>query len=215
MIELSINLSSCFAGKVRLTEIMYLPNHFKITDEDQIFAFLEANAFGQLISIQEGRLTVSHLPFLVSREGRQLHCHLARPNTQWQAIEGQQVLATFQGPHDYISPSWYQSAGVPTWNYQAVHIYGSCRVFDDADELAALVEVLSKRYESGFETPWKPNYRDAMLKAIVGVEIEIEDIQCKYKLSQNRPADDHRGVIDKLEELGSESLVRAMRKTLL
>lgn len=194
---------------------MYIPNHFKITDEDEIFAFLEANAFGQLISIQEGRLTASHLPFLISRKRRQLLCHLARPNSQWRAIEGQQVLVTFQGPHDYISPSWYQSAGVPTWNYRAVHIYGSCRVFGDADELAIVVEALSKRYESGFEIPWKPNYREAMLKAITGVEIQIEDIQSKYKLSQNRPVEDHQRVIDKLEELGSESLVQAMRKALL
>lgn len=194
---------------------MYTPNHFKITDEDEIFAFLEGNAFGQLISSQQNRLTASHLPFLISRERRQLYCHLARPNSQWQAIEGQQVLVTFQGPHNYVSPSWYQSAGVPTWNYQAVHVYGTCRVFEDEKELAEVTEALSKRYESGFETPWQPQYREAMLRTIVGVEIEIEEIQCKYKLSQNRPAKDHQGVIDKLEEQGSESLVRAMRKTLL
>ncbi len=78
-----------------------------------------------------------------------------------------------------------------------------------------MVEALSKRYESDFNTPWEPQYRDAMLKAIVGVEIEIEELQCKYKLSQNRPSQDHQPVIDKLDELGSESLVQAMRKALL
>ena len=215
MSDLSFNLSFFFTGKVRSAATMYTPNHFKITDEDEIFSFVEANAFGQLISIQEQRLTASHLPFLISRERRQLLCHLARPNLQWQAIEGQQVLVTFQGPHDYNSPSWYQTDGVPTWNYQAVHIYGSCRVFDDASKLTDLVEALSKRYESGFETPWQPKYRDAMLKAIVGIEIDIEELQCKYKLSQNRPAADHQAVINKLDELGSESLVQAMRTTLL
>jgi transcriptional regulator len=133
----------------------------------------------------------------------------------WRQLEGQQVLITFQGPHDYVSPSWYQTAGVPTWNYQAVHVYGSCRVFDDAGELAAVVDSLSERYESGFETPWKPQYRDAMLKAIIGVEIEIDEIQCKYKLSQNRSEADQRQVIDQLDNLQSESLAQAMRKTLL
>jgi transcriptional regulator len=77
-----------------------------------------------------------------------------------------------------------------------------------------VVEALSKRYESGFESPWEPQYRDAMLKAIVGVEIEIEDIQCKYKLSQNRPAADHQSVIDNLDNQGSAELVKAMRKAL-
>ena len=194
---------------------MYVPDHFKISDQAEIFSFLQANAFGQLISLKDQRLTSSHLPFLIADDRKRLLCHLARQNSQWQQLEGQQVLITFQGPHDYISPSWYRNAGVPTWNYQAVHVYGSCRVFDAADELAAVVEALSARYESSFETPWKPQYRDAMLKAIIGVEIEIDEIQCKYKLSQNRPVEDQQGVIDKLDELGSEALLQAMRKTLL
>lgn len=194
---------------------MYVPDHFKISDQAEIFSFLQANAFGQLISLKDQRLTSSHLPFLIADDRKRLLCHLARQNSQWQQLEGQQVLITFQGPHDYISPSWYRNAGVPTWNYQAVHVYGNCRVFDAADKLAAVVEALSARYESSFETPWKPQYRDAMLKAIIGVEIEIDEIQCKYKLSQNRPVEDQQGVIDKLDELGSEALLQAMRKTLL
>lgn len=194
---------------------MYLPDKFKVTDEAEIFAFLEANAFGQLVSASDGRLTVSHLPFLLSEDRRSLFCHLARPNSQWQQIEAQQVLVTFQGPHDYISPSWYQNPGVPTWNYQALHVYGHCRVFHQAEELARVVEALSQRYESGFAEPWKPDYREAMLKAIVGIEIVIDEIECKYKLSQNRPESDHQGVIDRLDELGADALVGAMRKALL
>ena len=194
---------------------MYVPEKFKIDDADEIFAFLAANAFGQLVSQHDGRPMVSHLPFLVAADRETLKCHVARQNPQWREIEGQQVLATFLGPHDYISPAWYQGAGVPTWNYQAVHVYGRCRVFDDADELAALVDALSGIYESRFESPWQPRYPDSMLKAIVGIELDIDDIQCKYKLSQNRPAADHQPVIDRLGELGSHSLVDAMRKTLL
>jgi len=194
---------------------MYVPDHFKVSDEEEIFSFLEANAFGQLISLQDKRLTGSHLPFLIDADRKRLWCHLARQNSQWQQLEGQQALITFQGPHDYISPSWYRHAGVPTWNYQAVHIYGNCRVFDAAEELAGVVDALTARYESAFETPWKPQYREAMLQAIVGVEIQIDEIQCKYKLSQNRPAADQHGVIEKLEGLGSTPLPQAMRKSLL
>lgn len=193
---------------------MYVPEHFKVSEQEEIFSFLDANAFGQLISLQDDRLTCSHLPFLPSSDRKHLHCHLARQNGQWQQIAGQQVLITFLGPHDYVSPSWFQTPGVPTWNYQAVHVYGHCRVFETPEELATLVDSLSRRYESAFEIPWEPQYRDAMLKAIVGVEIEIEDIQCKYKLSQNRPAEDQQGAIDRLDELGSTPLANAMRNTL-
>jgi transcriptional regulator len=193
---------------------MYVPEHFKISDQREMLSFLDANAFGQLISIEDNRPTASHLPFLIADDLQYLQCHLARQNLQWRQLEEQQVLVIFQGAHDYISPTWYQTAGVPTWNYQALHIYGRCRVFDAPEELTVVVEALSKRYESNFKTPWKPQYRDAMLKAIVGVEIEIEEILCKYKLSQNRPAADQQGVIDNLDKLGSTALVNAMRKAL-
>ena len=194
---------------------MYIPEKFAVTDADEIFAFLTANAFGQLVSQHDGRPMVSHLPFLVAADRGTLKCHVARQNPQWQQLEGQQVLATFLGPHDYISPSWYRGAGVPTWNYQAVHVYGRCRVFEQADQLTALVDALSGVYESRFDDPWQPRYPDSMLKAIVGIELEIDDIQCKYKLSQNRPAADHQPVIDQLEALGADELAAAMRKTLL
>ena len=193
---------------------MYVPKHFEISDADEIFEFVDANAFGQLISRQDGEIVASHLPFLVAAERQQLHCHLARQNPQWQQLDDQRVLITFQGAHDYISPSWYKTAGVPTWNYQAVHIYGRCRVFEEAGPLAELVDALSQRYESAFETPWQPQYREAMLKAIIGVEIAIDEIQCKYKLSQNRPTADQQGVVDQLDQLGSKSLASVMRKTL-
>ncbi|HEY5740475.1 MAG TPA: FMN-binding negative transcriptional regulator, partial [Gammaproteobacteria bacterium] len=155
---------------------MYVPEKFRIAQTDEIFAFLAANAFGQLVSQHDGRPMVSHLPFLVAADRGTLKCHVARQNPQWQQLEVQQVLATFLGPHDYISPSWYRDAGVPTWNYQAVHVYGRCRVFEQADELTALVDALSGVYESRFDDPWQPRYPDSMLKAIVGIELEIDDI---------------------------------------
>jgi len=194
---------------------MYVPDHFKVSEEDEIFAFIDANAFGQLVSIEADRPYASHLPFLIADDRKSLQCHLARQNPQWQQLADQQVLITFLGPHDYISPGWYQNPGVPTWNYQAVHIYGHCNLQDDDAAVAEIVEALSARYESGFETPWQPQYREAMLKAIIGVEITIDEIQCKYKLSQNRPAADHQGVVDQLDRLGSKPLAKVMRKALL
>ena len=193
---------------------MYVPKPFEVSDRAEIFEFVEANAFGQLISIVDDRPFATHLPFLLSADRTTLTCHLARQNPHWRQLDERQALVTFLGPHDYVSPSWYQNPGVPTWNYQAVHIYGNCRVFDDADRLAGVVEALSAVYESGFEKPWQPQYRDAMLKAIVGVEIEILEVEGKYKLSQNRPAADQPGVVDELERRGAADLAAAMRKAL-
>ena len=194
---------------------MYIPKHFKVTDEKEILSFLQVNSFGQLVSRHQEQLFSTHLPFLIAANVKFLKCHLARQNPQWQDIENQEVLMIIPGPHQYISPAWYKNPGVPTWNYQAIHIYGRCRVFDDAGELSQVVNELTRKHESAFAEPWAPEYKQAMLKAIIGIDIEISDIQCKYKLSQNRPADDHRGVIDNLEQLGSEALPQAMRKTLL
>ncbi len=193
---------------------MFNPRHFQINDPDEILGFLERYNFGELISLVDGQLAATHLPFLPADEGRRLYCHFARANPQWQQLEGQRILITLWGPHDYISPTWYENPGVPTWNYQVLHVYGHCRVFDEPAELAQLVDALAAKHEAGSERPWQPDYPDSMLKAIVGVEIEVEEIQCKYKLSQNRPAADHQPVVEQLEQRGAGELAAAMRKTL-
>lgn len=141
-----------------------------------------------------------------------LRAHLAKANPQWKDIQSEEVLVTFQGPHDYISPSWYRDPGVPTWNYQAVHVYGRCRTFHDAETLHNVVIELTQRYEANFPQPWQPEYKEGMLRGITGLEIEITDIQCIYKLSQNRSEADRAQVIQQLEGLGSKSLFEAMKK---
>ena len=193
---------------------MFNPSYFRIDDRSEMLSFLKANNFGLLISTHDGEPCASHLPFLPNEDGSILLCHLARPNPQWQSLDGQRVLVTLQGPHDYISPTWYQNPGVPTWNYQALHIYGTCRVIDDVDETRALVNALAAYHEAGSDSPWVPEYGDAMLKAIVGVEITVDDMQCKYKLSQNRPEADHAPVVQQLEQRGADSLAKAMRRQL-
>ena len=191
---------------------MYIPRHFEVTDTDEIFAFVDANAFGQIISTVDGRYYASHLPFLVTPDRSALICHLAKQNPQHLELEGQEALVTLQGAHEYISPSWYASPGVPTWNYQAVHIYGQCRVFHDSGRLKEVVEALAHKYESAFKSPWQPDYGANMLTAIVGIEMRITDVQCKYKLSQNRSSQDREQVVKKLKSLGSNQLARAMER---
>ncbi|EXI80108.1 MAG: Protease synthase and sporulation protein PAI 2 [Candidatus Accumulibacter appositus] len=191
---------------------MYIPRHFAVSDQDEMFAFIEANAFGQLISSVAGRPFSTHLPFLLSEDRASCIGHLARQNPQHRELAGQQVLLSLQGPHDYVSPSWYDSPGVPTWNYQAVHIYGQCRVFTDHEQLKAVVDSLTAKYESAFAEAWSPTYKASMLDAIVGVEVTVSEIQCKYKLSQNRSQQDRRRVIDELEKRGSNALAAAMRR---
>lgn len=193
---------------------MYIPGHFNVTDEKEILAFVKANAFGQLISLVKGRLYASHLPFLSSRNHPSLICHMARNNPQWEELAGQEVLVTFQGPHGYVSPSWYASPGVPTWNYQSVHIYGTPKIITQRGRLESIVNELTRVYESDFARPWKPEYRESMLDAIIGVEIEISDIQCKYKLSQNRSETDRLRVIEEQEKRGISELSKATKRVL-
>ncbi len=191
---------------------MYIPKHFKVTDEEEIFAFIEENAFGQLISNVQGRHFSTPLPFLVSADRTTLYVHLAKQNPQLAEIEGQEVLITFSGPHGYISPSWYNTPGVPTWNYQVVHVYGQCKIMNQPDEIKAIVDNLTQKYEAGYQSPWQPEYHAAMLNAITGIEIDISEIQAKFKLSQNRPAQDQKQVIQQLAKSGFNELADTMKR---
>jgi transcriptional regulator len=191
---------------------MYIPKKFEITDKNNIDSFIRANAFAQITSIVDGQLFSSHLPFLLSDDGKYLHCHLAKKNPQWEGIEGQQVLITFSGPHDYISPSWYQSKGVPTWNYQAVHVYATPKIITETEKLMDIVNHLTRIYEESFQQPWQPEYNQTMMKAIVGIELEIKEVQAQYKLSQNRSEIDQQQVIQQLDNRGSLELSHAMKQ---
>ncbi len=190
---------------------MYVPKHFAIGDREEIFSFIEHNSFGQLISSVNDRPFATHMPFLMADDYESISGHIAKQNPQWENIHEQEVLISLQGPHDYISPSAYNSPGVPTWNYQAVHVYGICRVFNEPERLKVLVESLTDKYEKFRPNPWVADYHEAMLKAIVGLEVSITEIQCKYKVSQNRPEQDKNPIIEQLESNGSNRLANAMR----
>jgi transcriptional regulator len=198
---------------------LYVPPHFRMDDPDKLLEFIGQHAFGTLVTSGASGLQVSHIPFLAERDERgvRLLGHVARGNGQWEALESaEHCVAIFQGPHAYISPSWYlHHPSVPTWNYAVVHAHGKARLMDEAG-LHDLLMRLSSIYEAGNAKPWKmselpADYVATMLKAIVGFEIEVERLEGKFKLSQNRPAETQR-VIARLEARGEPELARLMRE---
>ena len=197
---------------------LYMPPHFRVDDRAALVRFMDANGFATLVSHGAGGLAVSHVPLLVETEGEALRLlgHVARNNEQWRALEaGDDVLAIFNGPHAYVSPTWYsQHPSVPTWNYAVVHAHGRVRLMDEAG-LRALLERLSRTYEEGRPNAWRlsaqpEDYIAKMLRAIVGFELEVERLEGKFKLSQNRPAEIPR-VIAALEAEGQSELAGLMR----
>ena len=193
---------------------MYSPPSFVVEDQATLDQFICEHNFGQLISTHQGRLFSSHLPFLYDAKSRTLTGHLARQNPQHQELADQEVMVTLSGSHAYISPTWYAVNNVPTWNYQTVHIWGRCRVFQYPERLMALVNDLAAQHEQNQPQPWSPEYHPKMLQAIVGLEISITDMQGKFKLNQNRSLADMQGVIDHLDPVKDAGLIAAMRQAL-
>ena len=188
---------------------MYIPKHFQADDTAQMHALMRRHNFATLVTQHEGAPFASHVPFLLdTTRGSHgtLLAHLARANPQWHDLAaGQAALVIFQGPHAYVSPSWYAAElSVPTWNYTAVHAYGSARMLEDREELYALLKALVDTHEAGFAQPWPMNlpdeYMSNMMRGVVGFEIAIEHLEGKLKLSQNRSVDDRRHVIAALAE---------------
>ena len=190
---------------------MYIPKAFREDDIDTLHAFMREYSFATLVTQQNGVLLVSHLPFLFDAQRGPygtLIAHMARANSQWRAFDStQEVLVIFQGPHTYISPSWYEDdvvLSVPTWNYSVVHAYGTPHLIEDSTALYKILQALVQTYEAHFEKPWTPQpLDDSMrnkLRAIVGFEIDITRLEGKFKLSQNRSVNDQARVIAALEE---------------
>jgi len=202
---------------------MYIPHHFRQEDPNLLAGFIRDNSFGMLVSIVDGTPFATPLPFLLdSDRGPKgvLRGHIARANPQWRSLDlNEQIMAAFQGPHGYVSPSWYTvSPSVPTWNYMAVHVYGTARITSN-DELIDILRSTVLAYEDNREEPWRfdslpGEYIEQMARGIIGFEIEITRIEGKFKLSQNRSADDVSNVIRELEESsipGAGDLAEAMR----
>lgn len=188
---------------------MYIPKHFTIQDEEKKYEMIEQNSFATLFSQHNGAPYATHLPLLLNRETLTLYGHFARPNEQWKDSGNQQVLAVFQGPHSYISPSWYETnKAVPTWNYVAVHVYGALEIVEDEQELIDSLQDLVHKYEDPQSTyslnDVDPNYMEGLSRGIVGFKIKINKIEGKAKLSQNHSVERRGLVIEELEKVGSE-----------
>ena len=183
---------------------MYMPPIFTESDRETALGAIRNPGWGYLVGIADGVPTSAHLPFMVEGpEGEEkLAGHMARANPHWQTFEdGMEALVIFPGPHTYVSPNWYAAEqAVPTWNYVAVHVYGVPRIVDDPDEIYRAQKRPVDFHESGSEAPWSLDDQDSdyvagMLKAIVNFEIPIARLEAKFKLSQNRTAEDRKGVI--------------------
>lgn len=192
---------------------MYTPPHFREDDPDRLLAMMQAARLATLVTVGPDGPEASHLPLLVRRipagpgeAGFELAGHLARANGQWRRIDpARPALVIFQGPDGYVSPGWYPSKAeggrvVPTWNYVAVHATGRIRLVEDTAGLLSIVTALTEKHETGRAEPWAvtdapADYLAANLKGIVGFVLTVERLEGKYKLSQNKSAADHAGVI--------------------
>ena len=200
---------------------LYIPAHFRVDDADTLFEFVARHAFGTLVSSAAQGLQVSHIPFIPERTaqgGLRLLGHVARANPHWQALENAaDIVAIFQGAHAYVSPTWYEHhPAVPTWNYAVVHAHGRARLLD-GEGLLDLLERLSSKYEAGNVPPWRiadapGDFISKLTGAIVGFAIEVERVDGKFKLSQNRPGNDAARVIGALETRGELELAALMRE---
>lgn len=187
---------------------MYQPAHFRQLDSGQVRALISAHPLATVFHQAGGQPTADHLPLLFDAlDGPHgtLRGHVARANPLWREMNGNTVLAVFQGPQGYVSPSWYPSKAatakvVPTWNYAVVHARGVLKAVSDAPWLHAFVDRLTRTHESSRAHPWQTSdapddYLQTMLRAIVGIEIELVAIEAKWKVSQNRSAADRLGVV--------------------
>ncbi len=191
---------------------MYIPKYFKITNVDEIRDFVQNNSFGTIVTTKNGKPIATHLPlqFIKKEDAYYLTGHMAYGNPQWRTFEScEDVLVMFQGPHAYISSSWYSHENVPTWNYQAVHMYGKGSLFEK-DELIKDLTSLLEKYEQHRENSvlWdkiSPELLEKELQGIVGFKIKVEEIQGAYKLSQNRSETDYINIFNNLQKEGNSN----------
>lgn len=203
---------------------MYVPAHFDEPRAEALHELIVQHPLGILFTNGESGLDANHIPFeLKAAQGQfgVLQAHVARSNPVWQDVKnGDEVLVVFRGAEAYISPTWYPSKHethkqVPTWNYKVVHAHGRITLHDDERYVRGLVALLTRTHESSQPEPWKmtdapKDYIASMLKAIVGVEIEITRLVGKFKLSQNKEARDIRGAGQALKDSGKIVLAEAM-----
>lgn len=199
---------------------MYLPAHFDQPDPAAIARLAVEYPLAMLVWTGPDGLAAEHLPLLWDRGAADgahgtLRGHVARANPVWRDAAGADVMVVFQGPQAYITPSWYPSKAatakvVPTWNYAVVHAHGRLRAIEDTPRLRVLVGRLTDTHEAARAHRWQvsdapASYIGQLLRAIVGIEVEVVRVQAKWKVSQNGGAADRAGVAAGLDSLGSDA----------
>jgi transcriptional regulator len=197
---------------------MYVPPLHKEDRIDLLHDAIRRTGLATLVTVTQDGLIASHVPMLLDADPAPygtLVGHLARPNPQARGAIGE-ALAIFQGPEAYVTPSWYETKRatgkvVPTWNYVTIHAYGTVEFFNDPERLRDVVTRLTDRQEAPRAEPWAvtdapADFIDVMLKGIVGFALPISRLEGKWKMSQNRPAEDRAGVIAGLQSDGREDV---------
>jgi transcriptional regulator len=188
---------------------VYIPEYFRVRDHEDAIKFMRANPFGILISSTDAGPFATHLPLFVRAdkgdEKLVLRGHVAKANPHWRHLEQQpQCLTIFHGPHSYISPSNYtEHESVPTWNYGAVHLYGNAQLFSSPEALQGVLHELIQTFEPAYAAQWAgldEDFRQRMLKQIVGFEVEVTKMEAKFKLGQNRSREDQANMMASLEK---------------
>ena len=205
---------------------MYTPAHFAISDQGALHQIILDHPLGILVTPTPEGMDANHIPFeldpAVGKLGL-LSAHVARANPVWQQCRaGADVMVIFRGSHGYISPNWYPSKHethrlVPTWNYEAVHVHGRLTVVDDEKFVRRVVGRLTRTHEAQEPKPWKmgdsaPDFISGMIQSIVGIEVAIERIEGKAKMSQNRDPRDRLNAADVLSERGATGIAQSMRQ---
>jgi len=192
---------------------MYSPKSFQITDQTIIEEFIKANPFATLTSEHNGKIQVTHLPINRLKDGK-LYGHVAKANEHASISSTQEVCFIFNGPHAYISPTYYQSSfNVPTWNYSAVHMYGNIHYIDNQDKVWNLLQQTTETYEgkSGWQLPEKKEFQ-GLTQAIRFFEIKVTRVEAKFKFNQNKSSEDIENVINSLKKSGQIEVSNFMEK---
>jgi transcriptional regulator len=192
--------------------MLYTPAHFSVQDRAIALALMREHPFATIVSGGEEPF-VSHVPLVAVQAGEtlQLFGHVARANPHWRNwTAGDRLLAIFQGPDAYISPFRYETReAVPTWNYVVVHAQGTLTLLDTSDAKELVLKRLIDRHDPPYRARWDEldtDFRERMKTAIVAFEINVDRIDAKFKLSQNRSAADRASVLDAMRKGGSKEL---------
>lgn len=190
---------------------MYIPKYYEMKDYEEIKRFIKAHTFATVVTNNGDKPIATHVPVNIYETENQLYIsgHLSKGNKQWQTLEDNKaVLVIFQGPHSYISSTWYDKEDVPTWDYQSVHVYGNGKLLSEEAlkrDLAILLDKYESHRENGATWDNLSDNTKQQVKGIVGFEIKVNEIEAAYKLSQNKSGNDFSNIVKHLSESDSEN----------